>query len=378
MSSSNKNEPIEILIQNPIKNIINNDSDEKKNLSINSTQSSEKFEEKIKKEENKEEKIEKNKKEKDTIFNFNFLGHKRLIKKSDLILQKQITKKLAKHYFDKEAELGSDNEEHDNIIKKVYNSDSDLEKNEDIGNIEDLIDDKNILNSLNNEEQKEKFITDMFIKDREEVLKVIEGPQRRIINNKIEKKFDDNDLPLKLRIERMKNEYLDDEDDIEENNFQSIVSRLKKLKKQFKEDNANEDLKAIFISYQNMALKKIEKINKTNKNELKKRMMEDNKILENVVLLNKKETQNKSEKKNNNLFIKGNGINKDNKINHSYKIGSFMNSTNSFLRNYQNNQKGNNSNNNIKKNIEKKNSNPNLNGFRIGNLSTLFIKKESS
>ena len=279
MSSSNKNEPIEILIQNPIKNIINNDSDEKKNLSINSTQSSEKFEEKIKKEENKEEKIEKNKKEKDTIFNFNFLGHKRLIKKSDLILQKQITKKLAKHYFDKEAELGSDNEEHDNIIKKVYNSDSDLEKNEDIGNIEDLIDDKNILNSLNNEEQKEKFITDMFIKDREEVLKVIEGPQRRIINNKIEKKFDDNDLPLKLRIERMKNEYLDDEDDIEENNFQSIVSRLKKLKKQFKEDNANEDLKAIFISYQNMALKKIEKINKTNKNELKKRMKEDNKIL---------------------------------------------------------------------------------------------------
>ena len=179
MSSSNKNEPIEILIQNPIKNIINNDSDEKKNLSINSTQSSEKFEEKIKKEENKEEKIEKNKKEKDTIFNFNFLGHKRLIKKSDLILQKQITKKLAKHYFDKEAELGSDNEEHDNIIKKVYNSDSDLEKKEDIGNIEDLIDDKNILNSLNNEEQKEKFITDMFIKDREEVLKVIEGPQRR-------------------------------------------------------------------------------------------------------------------------------------------------------------------------------------------------------
>ena len=266
MSSSNKNEPIEILIQNPIKNTINNDSDEKKNLSINSTQSSEKFEEKIKKEENKEEKIEKNKKEKDTIFNFNFLGHKRLIKKSDLILQKQITKKLAKHYFDKEAELGSDNEEHDNIIKKVYNSDSDLEKKEDIGNIEDLIDDKNILNSLNNEEQKEKFITDMFIKDREEVLKVIEGPQRRIINNKIEKKFDDNDLPLKLRIERMKNEYLDDEDDIEENNFQSIVSRLKKLKKQFKEDNANEDLKAIFISYQNMALKKIEKINKNNKN----------------------------------------------------------------------------------------------------------------
>jgi hypothetical protein len=375
MSTSNNNEPIKILKQNSLNNIINDDLNEQKNLSINSTQTSEKLQEKIKKEDNKEEKIVKNKKEKDNFLNYKLLGHKRLIKKSDLILQKELTKKLAKNYFDKEAELGSDNEEHDNVIKKVYNSDSDLEKKEDIGNIEDLIDDKNILNSLDNEEQKEKFITDMFIKDREEVLKVIEGPQRRIINNKIEKKFDESDLPLKLRIERMKNEYFDEEEENEENNFQSLVSRLKKLKKQFKEDNANEDLKAIINSYQNMALKRIEKLNKTNKNELKKRMMEDNKILENVVLLNKKDNQPKDEKKNNNLFIKGNGTNTNNKINHSYKIGSFINSTNSFLRNYQNNQKGNN--NNIKKNYEK-NVNSNLNSFMIGNLSSLFIKKTSS
>ena len=375
MSSSNNNEPIQIIKQQSLNNIINDDLNERKNLSINSTQTSEKIQEKIKKEDNKEEKIIKNKKEKDNIFNYKLLGHKRLIKKSDLILQKELTKKLAKNYFDKEAELGSDNEEHDNVIKKVYNSDSDLEKNEDIGNIEDLIDDKNILNSLDNEEQKEKFITDMFIKDREEVLKVIEGPQRRIINNKIEKKFDESDLPLKLRIERMKNEYFDEEDENEENNFQTLVSRLKKLKKQFKEDNANEDLKAIFNSYQNMALKKIEKINKTNKNELKKRMMEDNKILENVVLLNKKDTE-KNEKKNNNLFIKGNGTNTNNKIYHSYKIGSFINSTNSFLRNYQNNQKVNNK--TINKNYEKKNINTNLNSFMIGNLSSLFVKKASS
>ena len=49
-----------------------------------------------------------------------------------------------------------------------------------------------------------------------------------------------------------------------------------------------------------------------------------------------------------------------------------MNSTNSFLRNIQNNnQKG----NNIKKSLEK-NTNSNLNNFRIGNLSTLFLKKK--
>jgi hypothetical protein len=94
-------------------------------------------------------------------------------------------------------------------------------------------------------------------------------------------------------------------------------------------------------------------------------------------LLNKKEEEDKSDKKNknnknNNLFIKGNGEKTNLKSNYSYKIGSFMNSNNSFLRNIQNNnQKG----NNIKKSLEK-NTNSNLNNFRMGNLSTLFLKKK--
>ena len=373
MESNEIKEPLEI------DNILKNDSTEIKNFSFNSTQTSEKlldFQEKN--DEDNEKKIDKTKKEKKDNMNFKLLGHKRLIRKSDLILQKQITKKIAKSYFDKEAELGSDNEEHDNIVKKVYNSDSDLEKQEDEGYIEDLIDDKNIINSFDNKEQNEKYITDMFIQDKEEVLKVIEGPQRKI--QKIEKqKFDESDLPLKLRIERMNNEHIGEDDEIEEMNFKSLISKVKKIRKQFKEDNANEDLKAILKSYQDSALKKIEEMNKTKENELKKRMIEDNKILENVVLLNKKE-EDKSDKKNknnknnkkNNLFIKGNGEKTNLKSNYSYKIGSFMNSTNSFLRNIQNNnQKG----NNIKKSLEK-NTNSNLNNFRMGNLSTLFLKKK--
>ena len=374
MESNEIKEPLEI------DNILKNDSTEIKNFSFNSTQTSEKlldFQEKN--DEDNEKKINKTKKEKKDNMNFKLLGHKRLIRKSDLILQKQITKKIAKSYFDKEAELGSDNEEHDNIVKKVYNSDSDLEKQEDEGYIEDLIDDKNIINSFDNKEQNEKYITDMFNQDKEEVLKVIEGPQRKI--QKIEKqKFDESDLPLKLRIERMNNEHIGEDDEIEEMNFKSLISKVKKIRKQFKEDNANEDLKAILKSYQDSALKKIEEMNKTKENELKKRMIEDNKILENVVLLNKKEEE-KSDKKNknnknnkkNNLFIKGNGEKTNLKSNYSYKIGSFMNSTNSFLRNIQNNnQKG----NNIKKSLEK-NTNSNLNNFRMGNLSTLFLKKNN-
>ena len=254
MESNEIKEPLEI------DNILKNDSTEIKNFSFNSTQTSEKlldFQEKN--DEDNEKKINKTKKEKKDNMNFKLLGHKRLIRKSDLILQKQITKKIAKSYFDKEAELGSDNEEHDNIVKKVYNSDSDLEKQEDEGYIEDLIDDKNIINSFDNKEQNEKYITDMFIQDKEEVLKVIEGPQRKI--QKIEKqKFDESDLPLKLRIERMNNEHIGEDDEIEEMNFKSLISKVKKIRKQFKEDNANEDLKAILKSYQDSALKKIEEM----------------------------------------------------------------------------------------------------------------------
>ena len=37
-------------------------------------------------------------------------------------------RKIAKNYVEKEAELGADNEEHDDVIKKVYHSDSEQKK----------------------------------------------------------------------------------------------------------------------------------------------------------------------------------------------------------------------------------------------------------
>ena len=164
----------------------------------------------------------------------NFIGHKRLIKKSSILYHKKLRKKIAKNYFDKEAELGSDNEEHDNIIKKTYNNSSsyfDSENEEE--NLEDLIDDNNIL--YNNNEQKNKFIEDMLIKDKEDILKVIEGKTKE--KNFIKKNNDDI-LPLKIRIERMKNNKEFDNDKL---NFKSIFSKVNKFEKEF-EENDNEEL----------------------------------------------------------------------------------------------------------------------------------------
>ena len=284
----------------------------------------------------------------------NFIGHKRLIKKSSILYHKKLRKKIAKNYFDKEAELGSDNEEHDNIIKKTYNNSSsyfDSENEEE--NLEDLIDDNNIL--YNNNEQKNKFIEDMLIKDKEDILKVIEGKTKE--KNFIKKYNDNNDdiLPLKIRIERMKNNKEFDNDKI---NFKSIFSKVNKFEKEF-EENDNEELIDAFNNYKKNEIKKIDEMNKTKRIELKERMKENNKILENVILLNKKE--NKKEK-NNNLFIKGNNSLKNNRKNFIYRIGSFMNTTNSFLKNIQ------------KENIFDSYK-INMNSIKIKNLSSLFIKK---
>ena len=120
---------------------------------------------------------------------------------------------MAKNYFDKEAELGSDNEEHDDIIKKVYHSDSDSEREEDKNakDIEDLIDNE----ENDNFDQNEKYFDDMLEKDHEEVLKVIEGPKKRIVKELPKKiMLDDNGLSLKVRMERMNdiNNLRDEED----------------------------------------------------------------------------------------------------------------------------------------------------------------------
>ena len=279
----------------------------------------------------------------------NFIGNKRLIKKRNILHQKELRKKIAKNYFDKEAELGSDNEEHDNVIKKTYNNSSSyFESENEEEDLDDLIDDTNI---FNNNEQKEKFIEDMLIKDKEDILKVIEGKtkEKNVIKNN-----NNDELPLKIRIERMKNNKEFENDEL---NFKSIFSKIKKFEKEF-EENDNEELIDAFNNYKKNKIKKFNEMNNSKIIELKERMKENNKILENVILLNKK----KNKEKNNNLFIKGNNCVKNYSNNFIYKIGPFMNSTNSFLKNIQK-----------ENNIESYKIN--LNSIKIKNLSSLFIRK---
>ena len=263
-----------------------------------------------------------------------FLEKKRLMKKSDIILKKKILKKMAKNYFDKEAELGSDNEEHDDIIKKVYHSDSDSEREEDKNakDIEDLIDNE----ENDNFDQNEKYFDDMLEKDHEEVLKVIEGPKKRIVKELPKKiMLDDNGLSLKVRMERMNdiNNLRDEEyKNNEEYQFKNLENKLKELKKRANEEETNEELKEMIEINNNKIMKQINILTGQQNQRFKKHMQENEAILKNVIMNDDDDSQNKI-KINKDMVVKGNGA--ANLVNKKFKpffgMGKLGNSKNSLL-----------------------------------------------
>ena len=303
------------------------------------------------------------------------LGKKRLIKQKDKIFLNKIKKHIASNYFDKEAELGSDNEEHDDKIKKIYNSDSELEnESEKEKNIPNLIDDETILEE-NDSEYQEKYLNDLFLKDKEEILKVIEGPQQRKNNNNNENIINNSDLPLKLRIEKMKDVRMNEEDEMNEINFDGLVNKFKQLKKAFKEDSNNNELEMELKNSQKNIIEKIQEKYKINKKELIERIKENNKIMENVIILDN--NNNNNNKKKNSLLVKGNNNNNNfNKKYHTpYKLKNLMNNQNSFLANIK---KEKNNNTFIKNNLNKVFNNSIKQTYLISPLKSASAKKNNT
>ena len=263
-----------------------------------------------------------------------FLAKKRLMKKSDIILKKKVLRKLAKNFIEKEAELGSDNEDHDDVVKKVYHSDSDSEKENDKNakDIENLID-----NEVNDSfEQNEKFFDDMLEKDHEEVLKVIEGPKKRIVKE-VPKKimFDDNGLSLKVRMERMNdlNNLREEEDENnEEYQFKNLENKLKELKKRANEEETNEELKEMIEINNNKIIKQINLITGQQNKRFKQHMQENEAILKNVIMNDDEDSKN-NKNVNKDMVVKGNGaaslVNK--KFKPFFGMGKFGNGKNSLL-----------------------------------------------
>ena len=308
-----------------------------------------------------------------------FLEKKRLMKKSDIILKKKLLRKIARNYVEKEAELGSDNEEHDDIVKKVYHSDSDSEKEND-KNAQDI---ENLIDNEENDsfDQNQKYFDDMLEKDHEEVLKVIEGPKKRIIKE-VPKKImlDENGLSLKVRMERMSdlNNLRDEEDENnEEYQFKNLENKLKELKKRENEEEMNEEIKEMIESNNNKLIKQINIITGQQNKRFKQHMQENEAILKNVIMNEDEDSLNKK-KENNDMVIKGNGAASlaNKKFKPFFGMGKFGNGKNSLL-NHIKKEKINSKDNFNKINSASIQSNLNLNSNKNkfkGNLNHLINK----
>ena len=314
-----------------------------------------------------------------------FLQKKRLMKKSDIVLKNKLLKKLAKNYFDKEAELGSDNEEHDEVVKKVYHSDSDSEKENDknANDIENLIDNDEKEDYI----QNKKFFDDMIERDHEEILQVIEGPKKRIVKEAPKKiVIDDNGLSLKVRMERMNDINLlkeEEDENNEEYKFKNIESKLRQLKKQYNEDETNEEIKEMIELNNNKLMKQINIMTGQQNKSFKQHLEENKEILKNVIQNDEEDSKKKDDNKNG-IIVKGNGAAKlgNKKFRPFFGMGKFGNCKNSLLNHIKKEKNSNVNNSNVNLNQKcttsfhsslKLNSN---NEIRYnGSLNEMFFRK---
>lgn len=260
-----------------------------------------------------------------------FLRKKRLIKRRDVLKKNAMFKKQMAELFDEEAELGSDNEDHDDIVKRIDKS----EEGEDIDNEEELLNVPNLINDnldekdLDDAMHKEKYFDDMILQDKEEIKKVIEGPQRRAVENAMAA-FNENeeDIPLKLRLEKMSMKNYEDDKEISELTFNSLMKNFKKMKRQLEKEQNNQELKEAMENYENTTREKFVEIHKIREKEIQERMKENEEILKNVTFIGKKK---EDESSNNDLISKEQRLELKKQKRISFGLNALFTKKNSFL-----------------------------------------------
>jgi hypothetical protein len=225
---------------------------------------------------------------------------KKLKKTKKIEKEKKINKLLSLNtFFEYEAELGSDDEDHDDIVKKEKNDDDHDLNEENDEELKDLIADENDI-SEDEENIQEKFFDDMLEQDKENLKKVINGPPARLKRDRGDVKLEGDHLPLNMRMKKMRSEdgamYSFNEDVI----FRRLESMQQRIENE-EEGEANEEMKEMYQSYENSMIKKIaEKTNDFAK-QLNERIKEHDEIMKNVILVD----ENKTQKNNNKFYVEG-------------------------------------------------------------------------
>jgi hypothetical protein len=273
----------------------------------------------------------------DNLFAFSKL--KKLKKKSEIIKEKQNAKKISLGFLDVEAELGSDNEEHDDIVKKI--TDSDKEDDEQEEYLKDLINDDKL------EEEtdllQKKYFDDMLERDRAEVKRVISGPQveKKTTGNKRNRteNEEDDELTIEMRMKKFKSEEDEDSKD-PQFHLKNLYKNFKSLEKKISEntdENHNDELIEMQQSIETKIMKEIAEKDNEHIKLLFNRMKENEKILEeNVINLN---CRSSNDDKNANKFLIRGSFNQMSQVNNSIidnnsnkiSLAPRVNHRNSFL-----------------------------------------------
>lgn len=225
---------------------------------------------------------------------------------------KKLNRQQARDLFaDNEAEMGSDNEEHDDFIKNPYSEDSELELDreeefKEINNeeeeVEGLIDKQYGVGLSKRELLKtdgmviDKFYDDMLKDDKAMLKKIINFDHNKRKNKYLEEDLLDADpdyIPIQ---ERMKLSGRDNEDILNSKDqafrIQLLSQPLKKSKNENNADNymssENEESRALKSMREDSLIKKFAEKNPANLEQFRRQIKENNLILaNNSINLNK-------------------------------------------------------------------------------------------
>jgi hypothetical protein len=221
------------------------------------------------------------------------------LKKTKLIeKEKKINKLLSLNsFFEYEAELGSDNEDHDDVIKKEKNDDdNDLDEEND-EELKDLIDNEIAEYEENNQE---KFFEDMLEQDKENLKRVIQGPPARLKRDRGDVKLDKEYLPLNMRLKKFRS----DEGGMYSFSNDVIFRKLESIQQRIENDeegDENEEMKEMYQSYENSIIRKIAEKSNDFAKQLNDRIKEHDEIMKNVIIVD----ENKNKKTDNRFYIQG-------------------------------------------------------------------------
>ena len=225
---------------------------------------------------------------------------RKLKKTKKIEKEKKINKLLSLNtFFEYEAELGSDNEDHDDVVKREKNDDDHDLNEENDEELKDLIANENEI-SEDEENIQEKFFEDMLEQDKENLKKVIKGPPARLKRDRGDIKLDKEYLPLNMRMKKMRSEdggLYSFSNDVIFRKLESIQQRLENED----EGEENEEMKEMYQSYENSIIKKIAEKSNDFAKQLNERIKEHDEIMKNVILVD----ENKAQKNNNKFYVEG-------------------------------------------------------------------------